>query len=69
MTPEAAIAAMRWQSIDTAPRDGARVLIYGRILGIQISSWIGAPHNQWRNATGHNISHWMPLPEPPAHDA
>jgi hypothetical protein len=60
---------MNWQPIDTAPKD-KRVLIYdGECVYIasyeydsemEINAWIESD-NFWIS----NVTHWMPLPEPP----
>jgi hypothetical protein len=66
---------MTWQPIETAPRDGTRVLVWGRhesrgyAEGVSVavpSAWT-ASHNVWAAHGGlvHGATHWMPLPEPP----
>jgi hypothetical protein len=61
---------LEWQPIETAPKDGRRVII--AIEGCpraQISEWDVAA---WvtimagRDWIGHKVTHWMPLPEPPS---
>lgn len=67
-----------WQPIDTAPKDGSRILAFGLIgleskLGIATVKW--QDHYKVWNADpceaseyspeDCEISHWMPLPEPP----
>lgn len=57
-----------WQPIETAPKDGTQILIPGGIAywradvdgwyTITAVEWPGLPV-QW------NVTHWMPLPEPP----
>lgn len=39
---------MRWQPIDTAPKDGTEVLLAGGVTGIDIGSWCacGAYHSK-----------------------
>lgn len=63
-----------WQPIETAPRDGTRV-----ILGANGVSWYGyyldnsksrAPWSGWRVPSmepdpGCQPTHWQPLPDPP----
>lgn len=72
---------MKWKPIDTAPRDGRDVLIYGGtydvacheripMSGVCIAYWY---HDYWRGGDAnahdewyrHTPTHWMPLPEPP----
>lgn len=61
-----------WQPIETAPKDGLLVLVYGS-YGFDIARY-GAvandPTHSWRNIGDINISadrltHWIPLPDPP----
>lgn len=48
-----------WQPISTAPKDGVtEVLMYDPDLGMAV--WPSA------NSPWPNVTHWMPLPEPPA---
>lgn len=69
-----------WQPIETAPKDGTRVLAYwpdcyGNNAACQVESWFGPwgkgnAKMTWQSAfewaDGHNDpTHWMPLPEPP----
>jgi hypothetical protein len=56
-----------WQPIETAPTDGTRVLLFAKwpFCHIELSSWIGAPHNYWRENINSKFTHWSPLPEPP----
>jgi hypothetical protein len=74
-------AKLAWQPIETAPKDGTRVLAYwpdcyGNHSACQVETWFGpwAKGNSqmvWQSAfewaDGHNEpTHWMPLPAPPA---
>lgn len=68
-----------WQPIETAPKDGTRVLL-GRAEWVEIGRWLansrayrGAPLGTWMDDAdnggpeGHDWpTHWMPLPPPPA---
>jgi hypothetical protein len=59
-----------WQTIDSAPKDGTRVLVYESfcVKTICCARWIEAPHRVWRADSGSIMSratHWQPLPLPP----
>lgn len=57
-----------WQPIETAPKDGTRVLLYRpgeQIIGYW---WRGADDEYWNAARGlefYGPTHWRSLPEPP----
>ena len=56
---------MGWQPIETAPRDGAAVLVYDENLTYEIAYRYRA---EWRyGPKGYSCkpTHWMPLPAPP----
>jgi disulfide bond formation protein DsbB len=59
-----------WQPIETAPRDGTRILLFiPGFIGDKI--WTGLWANAWFTSIGkcdpdEQPSHWMPLPEPPS---
>lgn len=66
---------MKWQPIETAPKDGTAILIWqpDKKKGLSqddnryaIGYWRVA-EGGWgnRNSAEVNPSHWMPLPEPP----
>lgn len=66
--------AERWQPIDTAPKDGTRILAWvkGRPLDDNrcIVEWVEvAGEGQWAISDNKwfrlHPTHWMPLPEPP----
>ena len=67
-----------WQPIETAPKDGSRILVFNR--KVYIASWSEeAQHGEFECAPGWQVfcpddywyafcvnpTHWMPLPEPP----
>lgn len=59
-----------WLGIETAPKDGTGILVWGAAFGEQrIVSW-NEPDNGWESDEGTHpalaFSHWMPLPAPPA---
>jgi Protein of unknown function (DUF551) len=61
-----------WQPIETAPKDGTRILITSnwtdyanKPLGCEVGRWDGF---QWV-ACEKEPTHWMPLPEPPSDPA
>lgn len=66
-------ATQGWQPIETAPKDGRPILLFGGYSGggINIGAWGGSRPASWRD--GHSMgrqfprpcTHWMPLPEPP----
>lgn len=66
-----------WQSIETAPKDGTRILAYG-VIGLEQNAgistvkwdWPGEWHADPCEASEYSpekcsLTHWMPLPEPP----
>jgi len=67
---------MKWQTIDTAPRDGTPVLLYFPGLSMRIGCWKdrGPYGTGWRDPVGHaeqatilgEPTHWMRLPYLPA---
>lgn len=73
---------MTWQPIETAPKDGTRVLLFcpaqiGIVVGHWCNNsyhkkprpyWTNDQENLWGVATtrGYQPTHWMPLPQPPA---
>lgn len=69
---------MKWQSIETAPRDGRDILLTDGDNVQQASWWV----NEWMIHIGESShshvtwnfvceppTHWMPLPEPPSETA
>ena len=62
--------ATQWQPIETAPRDGSKILVY-RPYGskhhmIGTDEWSVALGDVWQHSGFHNQpTHWQPLPKPP----
>ena len=63
---------MQWQPIDTAPKNGVRILMpyFGKIHIATFGLFRPRNKNQWiiegagdDNAFNINPTHWMPLPE------
>ena len=58
-----------WQPIETAPKDGAWVLAYGRDISITdypaVIFWDDGWQSAGRNEKPFRATHWMPLPAPP----
>ncbi len=58
---------MEWQPIETAPTDGARVLVWDGSLKMAFAC--AYENGLWQTGvwTGRRpqITHWMPLPPPP----
>ena len=60
---------MRWVAVEEKmPESGQCVLLYSQKSGVGEGAWIIAKGHfeQWRwNAIVTNVSHWMPMPNPP----
>jgi hypothetical protein len=58
-----------WQPIETAPKDGTVILAwrkYGSIPKfVRFDSFYGEWEVQEEGWHVHNLTHWMPIPEPP----
>jgi hypothetical protein len=71
----AADAGPGWRSMDDAPRDGTRVLLFSptkAFPGAVIVGWYGASGKAWFSEPGmwqRAPVAWMPLPAAPAPDA
>ena len=60
-----------WEPIETAPRDGEELLVWGMSIGRRVASAKDVPRHEpyewpggWDFPTG--ATHWRPLPAPPA---
>jgi len=59
---------MKWQPIETAPKDGTRFLACNPDGIIVIGKMINGKHfaaDSWAGVKNTVASHWMPLPAPP----
>lgn len=67
---------MKWQPIETAPRDGAQIIVLGADRQAAIAEYYRAPDGfcaweVYHDADGNRsflvdpLTHWMPLPELP----
>lgn len=69
-----------WQPIETAPKDGTRILVYGKWRGelygptdddaaIYVAIWGGdgwmVEGSEYYSPWVDPATHWQPLPEPP----
>lgn len=62
-----------WQPIETAPKDGSRIVVgYGRQSGFPMQIvFYNRIHGFWSHygnaelGLEANATHWMPLPQPP----
>lgn len=73
-----------WQPIETAPRDGTKIDLWGinhlhyakkceRLVNTSwgpVTDWIGGERLDWKHGRGEGFepTHWMPLPAPPSAD-
>jgi hypothetical protein len=61
---------MTWQTLETAPWDGTVFIAYwcGDVCLVwrhpELDNWQEYPDGDFEDVTG-EITHWMPLPEPP----
>lgn len=60
---------MGWQPIETAPKDGTRILVFRENEDGHEQKRIGVDYFKrgvwWLSRTQMRPTHWMPLPEPP----
>jgi len=60
-----------WQPIETAPKDGKRIICWGPKLAVAECEWRkrfrDEPEGWYRSNQPPHVhpTHWMPLPEPP----
>lgn len=60
-----------WQPIESAPKDGDPFLAYwcGNIVSaywnLYQGNWQEWPDGDFEDIHGEELTHWMPLPEPP----
>lgn len=70
-----------WQPIETAPKDGTKILVACAYGGVEISEWCELERFHWEHVDGNlwrkveeepscfwnsnHPTHWMPLPPPP----
>lgn len=75
---------MTWQPIETAPKDGTKVDLWGvnmlswdkhgeRIVNVgwgAVVCWFGVEREDWRHGRGEDFkpTHWMPIPPAPTPD-
>lgn len=72
---------VKWQTIETAPKDGTRILLWGTchadgasrfdtqpmaVAGIYSDGWETDPADYYTVEV--RPSHWMPIPKPPLKD-
>ena len=62
-----------WKDIGSAPRDGTKLLLWHKELGV-VSGWRHDHYDAWLTNYKNcyfefsHITHWQPLPEPPSED-
>lgn len=76
-SPERSAPSAAWRPIETAPKDGSLILACGNQLFDACSAaevFVGTvewQYGRWQDGTiaaTPTLTHWMPLPEPPAVD-
>ena len=61
---------MKWQPLETAPKDGTEILVYTKCGSFYVVSYDDVFSAPWRVRNDEGISeaaptHWMPLPDAP----
>lgn len=61
------MSEVRWESINTAPKDGISILVFVPIGPIGYVAQAFRVDDKWMSCNGCAVtpSHWMPLPNPP----
>jgi hypothetical protein len=62
-----------WQPIETAPKDGTVIIVYGykndrpnvQTHFYQTAAWVGNGYTNAANSWLKDVTHWMLLPAPP----
>lgn len=56
-----------WQSVETAPSDGRRIIVYRPFTGRVEQAEADGEHWRYERRRGHKAppTHWMALPSPP----
>ncbi len=62
-----------WRPIETAPKDGRYIIIYGGYSGgtVTMARWqeMQRKNSRWQSSSGHPVprepTHWMSLPQAP----
>ena len=56
---------MKWEPIETAPRDGTVIDLWDSEFGRITEQWWDEDDGCWSGFGPENITHWMPLPGAP----
>ena len=81
MSDLSSLIADLWQPIETAPKDGTPVDLWGvnhlhyaktgrratNVTWGRVRDWMGNERDDWQHGHGEDFepTHWMPLPSPP----
>jgi hypothetical protein len=65
-----------WQPIETAPKDGTRIVALSNKKGLGLPSfihwddgaWCGMTYEDEKRLVIYDPTHWMPLPTPPTEE-